>query len=444
MHEPNLPKHKQGASPKSADMPVKGNRSASPPPLQLQSNGKGKTQKGSSPKGKPVANLTTVALGGQTITPSAGKSDQEISRLYFGDGKLNRQLRKANPDAFNMYGLLKAGKKIQLPVVTRAVKGILEDKSLRDDSLKNLLPQISDQALETYVKGLSAKEKKAKAAHLQKLFMIRSSKMTFSEMAVEQKKHWEKGAKKKKAKSTGDHVASIMNQEGYGGKKAVWWSSLVYYEQLDWMSRFADARKELLNSKDKRIASVIKVAQAKGGDIYWKPEEVEVNSAFAYTSDDWSLHVGKLWLEAYEKDKESVYANLVHEMGGHNEYGKTQSSEIVDGAVGKLGAGDKSKIKGSSNSVSSTFTYPETEIWAELREHVADSAKNATDRPFGSGPQKGDVRVNLEKIKAMFGEKTGEALVRGMYFRAGLDDRVPAKARKLFKHDIEDVFKIKL
>jgi hypothetical protein len=351
------------------------------------------------------------------------------------------QIKAANPGKNMIVGQIYALPEIEVPMGTA-----LQDQKGNDTGLRDLAVSISDADYEAYRDSLSQEENARQGEFLQLVDMMRSSGMTMDEMIKDQKTFMEDKAKAE-GKTIGESIAGDVAKRGYGGGKATEWSKLKPAEKADYKKRFLKIVKELETSSPDSVKATIKEAKAHGGGKFiWEPEDVEKNGAFAYTSSDWNLHAGQRFVDAVEKDPSIAYANVTHEMGGHNEYGDEKGYQIVNGVLDQIPRKEKRKATSGGNSVYSAYGYMETELWAELREDEFDSDKNPTDRPFevsksGRDP---DVRHQLEVIKATFSPVVAEALVRSLHKRAQMDDRITVSSFVKFVKDIDTVFGLKL
>lgn len=384
-----------------------------------------------------------IKKGGGNWTVTKGNSLWQISKKVYGHSRYMAQIKAANPGKKMIVGEIYSLPEIEIPIGTA-----LHDQEGNDVGLRDLAVSIPDADYENYVSGLSQEEHAKDATFLQLVDMMRSSGMTIDEMAENQKAYME-GKAKAGGKTIGEFVAGDVASRGYGGGKATEWSKLKPAEKRDYAKRFKAIVKELETNSPESVMATIKEAKSHGGGFIWEPVEVEKSHAFAYTAGDWSLHAGQRFVDAVEKDPSIAYANVTHEMGGHNEYGDEKGYQIINEVLDKMPAKERKKATSGGNSVYSAYGYMETELWAELREDEFDSDKNPTDRPFeiarrGSEERAPDVKHQLEVIKSTFSPTVAEALVRSLYIRAQKDDRITASAFVKFRWDIDTVFGLKL
>jgi hypothetical protein len=314
-----------------------------------------------------------------------------------------------------------------------AIEGFRDDP----EGLRDLVTNLPEASYEAYLAGLSEGERQAQGELLQLIELMRTSGMTVEELADEQRRFLE-GEAARQGMTVGEYINDRVDRRGYGGSPATWWPSLTDAEKADWRRRFREAVAAVRSAATPDVARVIADAEGRGGGIRFEPELSEQLGAFGFTRGDWSLYVGRRWIETAESDPTSVFANIVHEMGGHNEYGGEIGGAVMDEVLADLPQDERDRATASGNSVFSAYGYMETEIWAELREHEHDDERNPSDHPTG------DVPNQLNQIRVAFAPAVAEALVRSMWRRILLDSRITDSARDLFRENVRLVFEIDL
>ena len=310
-------------------------------------------------------------------------------------------------------------------------------KSLTGDpkKLRDVVIAIPKKQYERFYSNLTSKDKSENLRFLQDIEMMRSSGMTLEEMTATQKAFLETQAAAA-GKSTGEFIAGEAASRGYGGTTPVWWSSLTPDEKTERTTKFTEVLTDIKDHAPKEVREVIRDAEAAGGGIIFDPDKVEELDAFAFNQGN-KLVVGKDWLESAEKDKSDVYDNIVHELGGHREYGDEASWDIMKGVLAALSASDRATAEGGAQSPYSAYGYMETELYSELREYPYRTKGSQTDNP------EDDVEEQLKNIKIAFEPTVAEAIVRGFRRRLQLDKRVSGKSKRLFDKKAESVFGIK-
>ncbi len=392
-----------------------------------------------------------VPHGGGTYTVVAGDTLWDIAERTYGHGRYWRRIRDANIGQIHKGGqLIYPNTVLNLPEIAIAdtdVLGALQDVRGDDDQLVAISQSVGDANYETFISGLSEAEREAHAEFLQRIEMMRSSGMTMEELSEAQRLFME-GEATRAGVSIGQYIHDQTQRGGYGGGTATWWPSLTPAEQTAWEARFDAVVSDLRTISPPSIQAVIVEATANGGgNFVWDPAGMEVNGAFAFTRiGTWNLWAGRRFVEAAEADLASVYPNIIHEMGGHNEYGTTYGSEIMTDVLNDIPAAERTIAESGGNSIFSTYSYMETELFSELREQefARSRTDNPTDYPFdapvGGHATTNDVKRQLENIKARFAPVVADALVRGLWRRAQLEDNITDEARDFLGDRINQVY----
>ncbi len=395
------------------------------------------------------APTTTLSQGGGTHTVTAGDTLWSIATKVYGHGYQWKRIRDANTALFDGSGrlVLHVGMVLKIPRVDVPLLEALHD-ARNETARRKLALSISSRDYEAMIQALGPKERESEAAFLQQLEILRSSGMTLEELAAKQTE-FIKAKAKKQGISEGELIRQDVETTGYGGEEALWWPGLTPEEKDSWTGRFYKAVAAVRAKAPPEIKAIIEQAESRGGGFHWAPLSVQRNKAFGFTYIDFSLYVGKEWVESAEKDPTSVFANIAHEMGGHNRYGEVFSGmQIMSRTLEALPASERAKAQSGRHSLLSTFGYPETEIYSELYEASYDREDNPTDRPFEfddhgklSG---GDVVDKLEQLKNSFAPVVVEAIVRGLWRRIQLDRQISAAVRNNFATAVEKIFSFKL
>lgn len=309
----------------------------------------------------------------------------------------------------------------------------------QDDMMTKALKSMSDAQYEGMFGEISKRNKKKNLRFIQLIEIMRSSGMTMSELSAEQKKYLE-GRARAAGKSVGEYIKDDASKHGYGGSVATWWPSLTPDQQKNWKKRFRIVLRKIKRKAPREVRKIIRSAERKGGGIKFQPDKIEEASTLTFTvfalNSKGNLIVGKDWLQAAEANMEDVYNNIVHELGGHYEFGDTLSYDIFKETLSSLPAPERAKANSSTRSLYSIYGYMETELYAELRE-----LPYRTPTSKGDKPEK-DVETQLKKIKHAFGAKIGTALVKGFRRRIQNDDKISTAARSLYDTKAEKVFGI--
>lgn len=374
----------------------------------------------------------------------AGDNFWDLSDKKYGSGRYYKKIIAANAKLTDGGKKLHPGMELEIPQIDIPIGTALDDRKTMPSELRDLAVAIPQDNYDAYLGGLKEDELESKGNFLQGVDMMRTTGKTFDEMAELQKGHMESQAKAD-GKTVGEFIGGDIAARGYGGGSATEWNALTDVEKAQYKKDFDAIVKKLKSSAPKDVKDVIRNAEKHGGKFVWEPVDVEINGALAYTNDDWSLYAGKAWVDAAKSDISIVYGNIVHEMGGHNEYGgESLGWNVADAAIDKLDPAEKKKATGGSNSPWTAYGYMETELWAELRENPYDRDDSPSDHPFEKAPGTGDVEDNLQSIKDVFEPTIAESLVKSIWMRAKLDKRITTETRTELHARIKKVFGLDL
>ncbi|MEM1278699.1 MAG: DUF4157 domain-containing protein [Cyanobacteria bacterium P01_H01_bin.152] len=234
----------------------------------------------------------------------------------------------------------------------------------------------------------------------------------------------------------GRTVRRTTQKTGYGGSRSTW-SDLTPEQQRDWRERAAIAIANVIASvRGTELEAILARAR-----LVFKPEETERLNAYAYVSGENALFFGRSWVRNAEDNPVNVWQSIAHELGGHEEFGRTWSWEIMRATLQRLTPQERQEALGSANSLFSAYGYLETEIYAELRELPFRIETSGGDRPERTSDQdKGDVNKQLNRIKKAFGPDVGRQIALRLYYRVMTDPRIAEAARRLLYNEIQAVF----
>lgn len=234
--------------------------------------------------------------------------------------------------------------------------------------------------------------------------------------------------------SPGEYVHSVTAAGGYGGGPAPWWDGLTPVEQVAWMGRAASVIARVVHSV--RGTPLERLVRARG--IVASPRQVEAFSSYAYfSSADNKLHVGRDWIRRADLDPRNVHDNIAHELGGHFEYegyGRGMAGAIMEGALASMPAAERARAEAGPHSIFSAYAYPETEIFAELREFGRRRPGSGGDTPAV------DVPRQLEAIRDRFAPTAAQAIVLELRRRVRATSNISAAAKALLDTSIRTVF----
>jgi hypothetical protein len=309
-------------------------------------------------------------------------------------------------------------------------------KSLESDpaKLRDVVVAIPAKQYERFYDNLSSEDRSANLRFLQDIEIMRRSGKTLEQLGAAQRTHLEAQAAAAGV-SVGEHIRGEAAARGYGGNTATWWPSLTPAEKADWTTRFDTVVTRIRTTAPEEVRKIIQSAETAGGGIRFEPELIEELGAYAVNHGT-VLGVGKSWLLAAEDNPENVLENIVHELGGHHEFGATASWDIMKRTLGSIPPGERTIAESGDRNPYTAYGYMETEIYAELRELPYRREGSQGDDPVQ------DVRRQLMKLKAAFAPNVAEPIVRGFRRRIQIDRLISDEARSLFDAAANEVFGI--
>lgn len=392
----------------------------------------------------PTSGGLTVKLGGGVHIVGPGDTLWGLAEVNYGRGAYWTRIKAANSGKVRGESTIRDGTVLAIPEIEVATLDAMKRFEDQPEQLRNLVVLMSDQDYEGFLASLSTDEKERNARLLQLAEINRATGMTIEELAVEQR-HFLKEKADARGESISGTVTAIVENQGFGGSSASAWTGLDAAVKRDWYRRFEAVVASIKASAPADILEIIETAESKAGGFAWAPAENERLEAFAYTNGDWKIYCGTLFVGAAETDPASVYANIAHELGGHNYYGDNEFG--FDIAYESMTASERNAAERGGNSIYSAYGYMESEIFANLYEYPYDSPSNATIHPFDTdrdgrrvtnGP--GDVVTQLRLIKRSFAPVVASGVIAGLARRVEMDPRIVPEAKERFLKSVENVF----
>jgi hypothetical protein len=124
-------------------------------------------------------------------------------------------------------------------------------------------------------------------------------------------------------------------------------------------------------------------------------------------------------------------------LGGHFEYrqyGTGMADAIMRGVLASLSAGERARATAGPRGVYSAYGYPETEIFAELREYRLRTPASGGDVPVT------DIPRQLRAIRDRFAPTVARAIVTELRQRVQEASNISAAAKTLFDNSVRAVF----
>lgn len=251
---------------------------------------------------------------------------------------------------------------------------------------------------------------------------------------VAEQRAWLAGEAGAAGRTTGGQIHHVAQIGGYGGGPTPWWTGLLPPERRAWLANAGTVISRVVASV--RRTPLESMVAARG--IVASPRECESNGAFAYySSGDNRLHVGREWIAIAERNPRDVHDNIAHELGGHFEYaqyGTEMAHAIMQGVLASLSALERTRATAGPKSVFSAYAYPETEIFAELREHGLRTPQSGGDVPSS------DVPRQLRAIRDRFAPRVARAIVTELRVRVQEASNISSAAKTLFDDSVRSIF----
>ncbi|MBF0105949.1 MAG: hypothetical protein HQM16_11545 [Deltaproteobacteria bacterium] len=221
------------------------------------------------------------------------------------------------------------------------------------------------------------------------------------------------------------------------GRRASWWESLSDDEKIHWERRFETVVKTIKREAPDDIKELIADVEKKGGGIRFKPASTEEMGADAYNMNH-NLCVGKNWVLTAEKNTTHIFANIYHELAGHENYEEHSyllSTKIIEGVLDTLTREEKIVAKGGTRPIYAVYQYPETEIYAELCE-----LKYYQEGSLGDNPSQ-DVRQKLLDLAAVYSPTVARAIVAQLArYLVSEHSQATKEALDLFARESKSIF----
>lgn len=234
--------------------------------------------------------------------------------------------------------------------------------------------------------------------------------------------------------TAGEYMHNVAQTGGYGGGPTPWWDSLSALDRLSW---YLNANL-VIESVKTSVAGTDLETMVNTRGIVASPRDCESLSAYAYfSSADNHLHVGREWIEVADNNPLDVHDNIAHELGGHFEYeqyGEGMAHSITSEVLSNLPPGEADIATTGPRNLYTAYAYPETEIFAELREYDLKRPLSEGDRP------EDDVPRQLRAIQARFAPRVAEAIVTELRARVQEATNISDAAKTLFDESVHDVF----
>ncbi len=169
------------------------------------------------------------------------------------------------------------------------------------------------------------------------------------------------------------------------------------------------------------VRTALELMRQGGGRVEYRPDVLRADIVAMRLGS--SLVVGDRWVQHAAADPAALHGNLAHELGGHLFYGRPLACLIA------LHAFEPGEVPGfgSFTELSLHFGYPETEVYAELKELPHANGASLGDDPAA------DVVRQVRALRSAFPDSLSGLLLEWMDFRFRLDTTIGPEALHLFR-----------
>jgi hypothetical protein len=333
----------------------------------------------------------------------------------------------------------------EVPPLLRSLRVLAGD----DVGVHELMTRTSEAAWARFLANLDPTVSAEDGPLLARAEMIRSTGMTFDQMATTQLEFME-GRGDELDESVGEQMANQAGKTPHTANVPDEWGDATPKQRRRWNRQAKQVIASVRAGAPPEIQAILA-----GTEIVWDPDGV--GRAFTTSNDD-GMHVGVAWLVAAQADPANVYSAFAHEMLGHPGYSHPNDFEgdylagpIMNRVHDQLSPAQQHSADRSNWTLG--YSYMETEIFAELIEWTYDTPTSANDHPFEMDPDGNPVdarsRVNevpnhLQLIRDSFAPTLAEGIVRGLWLRVQRESHIIPAAREKFKHAVLDILGIDL
>jgi hypothetical protein len=179
-----------------------------------------------------------------------------------------------------------------------------------------------------------------------------------------------------------------------------------------------------------------------GKGYSFQPEYALTNGYYAWQSGN-TLAFGMSFVRDADSNINNVLPNVAHEMGGHFEYGKEYASEIMTAALEHLPEEERKKWQTPEGRrmFFLRYEYPETEIFAELRERRYARPESGPPPPVMTTDDPDvDIPNQLQQIKDGLDPEVAKAVLTELKRRVDASPNILARDKKFFAEQVKAVF----
>ena len=165
----------------------------------------------------------------------------------------------------------------------------------------------------------------------------------------------------------------------------------------------------------------------------FQPKKALENGWYAWGQQNKTMGFGMSFIHDAEKDPKNSWPILAHEMGGHEEYGKTYSSEIMDEVISNLPKHQQDYWKGpGSQDFANRYNYPETEIYSALRQRRYSEPVSGTKPTYSAMAPELNIPDKLKRIKDSLHPDVARAVLVELKKRIDANPEILDRDKKYF------------
>jgi Domain of unknown function (DUF4157) len=233
---------------------------------------------------------------------------------------------------------------------------------------------------------------------------------------------------------------SIKKEAGkrdFGTNPTVQWTTLSEADKKNWTDKRAPEawNKAITSIKGTEIENVMK-----GKTFKFDPVKALEKGWFA-GQDGTALTFGMSFVENVEADPKNVWPILVHEMGGHHEYGTTYTTKIFNKAIETLPEPARTEMQKPENltRLYYAYQYSETEIYSALRQKRYDDPVSGTKPKHGGMLPEANITNHLNRIKTGFPSEVAKAILLELKKKVDASTEILDRDKQYFVRQVKAI-----
>ena len=234
-----------------------------------------------------------------------------------------------------------------------------------------------------------------------------------------------------------DTIKRDEAKSGFSTHPAAAWTGLSAADQAKWQSDAKAAWDAVVAStKGTELENVLK-----GKGYKFLPEEALTKGYYAWR-DGSNLAFGMAWVQAAQADPKNGWPNVAHELGGHFVYGKEYSGEVMDVVKGLMPEAERKKVETPEGSrmFYLTYEYPETEIFAAVRERRYSNPVAGPAPAYGGLTPDANVPTRLAQMKQVLAPEVAKATLKHLRTKIDANPEILPRDKQWFVDQVKIVF----